>query len=102
PLLKSDKREERFWSAVSNVPIRSSWPEIDGVATRIVELGRPDAPPLVLLHGTGGHIESFIHNLADLASQFRVIAYDLPAHGWSSAPERSYEIQGYVTHLEKL
>jgi 2-hydroxy-6-oxonona-2,4-dienedioate hydrolase len=54
------------------------------------------------LHGTGGHLEAFAYNLVALGSTHRVIAFDLPAHGWSGAPERSYEIDGYCDHLEAL
>jgi 2-hydroxy-6-oxonona-2,4-dienedioate hydrolase len=73
---------------------------IDGVDTRVIEAGPRDAPPLVCLHGTGGHAEAFIRNLAVLSRRYHVLAYDFPAHGWSGAPERSYEIDGYCRHLD--
>ena len=73
---------------------------VDGVDTRVIEAGPRDAPPLVCLHGTGGHAEAFIRNLGALSADHHVLAYDLPAHGWSSAPERSYEIDGYCQHLD--
>jgi 2-hydroxy-6-oxonona-2,4-dienedioate hydrolase len=91
-----------WWSAVERSSLRISWPELDGVTTRVVEAGEADAPPLLLLHGTGGHCEAFIFNLAALAETHHVIAYDLPAHGWSSAPDRSYEIDGNVQHLRAV
>ena len=91
-----------WWSAVERVPLRLSWPEIDGVRTRVIEAGSEENPPLVLIHGTGGHAEAFIFNLGWLAQRHHVIGYDLPAHGWSAAPERSYEIGGYVQHLGAL
>lgn len=95
-------RDRSFWSALNGARLRIDWRTLDGVRTRVVECGEPDAPPLVLIHGTGGHAEAFIHNIAPLSREHRVIAYDLPAHGWSSAPDRSYEIEGYVRHLEAL
>lgn len=73
---------------------------VDGVDTRVIEAGPRDAPPLVCLHGTGGHAEAFIRNLGAFSAGHHVLAYDLPAHGWSSAPERSYEIDGYGQHLD--
>jgi 2-hydroxy-6-oxonona-2,4-dienedioate hydrolase len=91
-----------FWSAIGRTPHTLRRLEIDGVATRVFEAGDPGAPPLVLLHGTGGHLEAFVYNLGALAEGHRVVAYDLPAHGWSSAPERSYEIAGYARHFEAL
>jgi 2-hydroxy-6-oxonona-2,4-dienedioate hydrolase len=90
-----------FWLAASgakNLAVRHV--SVDGVDTRVIEAGEPDAPPLVCLHGTGGHAEAFVYNLAALANHHHVLAYDLPAHGWSSAPERSYEIDGYCRHLD--
>lgn len=49
--------------------------------TRIVEAG--DGPPLLLLHGTGGHIENYARNIMPLAKNFRVIAMDFLWHGGS-------------------
>lgn len=51
--------------------------------TRILEAGRPDAPALLLLHGTGGHLENYARNIAPLAEHFRVIAMDFLWHGRS-------------------
>jgi 2-hydroxy-6-oxonona-2,4-dienedioate hydrolase len=91
-----------FWASLERTPHALRWADIDGVDTRILEVGERDAPPLVLLHGTGGHLEAFVHNVAGLARTHRVVAYDLPGHGWSAAPDRSYEIAGYARHLEAL
>jgi len=49
--------------------------------TRIVEAGQ--GPPLLLLHGTGGHIENYARNIMPLAKNFRVIAMDFLWHGGS-------------------
>ncbi|MEU5991214.1 alpha/beta hydrolase [Spirillospora sp. NPDC047418] len=96
------ERTDHFWSSTANVPSRTYWKHIDGVSTRILEFGEAGAPPLIMVHGTGGHAEAFVHNAAALAERHRVILYDLPAHGWSSAPERAYEIADYLTHLEGI
>lgn len=89
-----------FWLAASGAKsLAVRHVSVDGVDTRVIEAGDPAAPPLVCLHGTGGHAEAFVYNLAALADRHHVLAYDLPAHGWSSAPERSYEIDGYSRHL---
>lgn len=89
-----------FWLAAAAAPGLAVYHRsIDGVDTRIIEVGDRDAPPLVCLHGTGGHAEAFIHNLAELSRDHHVLAYDLPAHGWSGAPDRSYEVDGYGRHL---
>lgn len=94
--------ENSFWLSLTDTPHTIEWRDIDGVSTRVLEAGDPGATPLVLLHGTGGHLEAFVRNVAALATTAHVIAYDLPGHGWSAAPDRSYEIAGYVQHLDSL
>jgi hypothetical protein len=42
---------------VPGLEIRQHWIDADGVSTRCLEAGPPDAPPLVFLHGVGGHLE---------------------------------------------
>lgn len=91
-----------FWASVDREPLRISFPDVDGVRTRVIEAGDPSRRPLLLTHGIGGHAEAFIHNLAALGRHARVVAYDLPGHGWSSAPARSYEIDGYCRHLDAM
>jgi pimeloyl-ACP methyl ester carboxylesterase len=49
-----------------------------------IEMGRPDAPPLVFLHGFGGDLLTWQYCLVAFASRFRVIALDLPGHGRST------------------
>jgi 2-hydroxy-6-oxonona-2,4-dienedioate hydrolase len=89
----------------------SLWPEMatgqfalktvdaGGVKTRYLEAGRPDAPALVFIHGTGGHLETFNRNVFAHAEHFRVLALDMVGHGFSSKPDHPYEIKHYVQHL---
>lgn len=51
--------------------------------TRIVEAGDEGNPALILLHGTGGHIENYARNIIPLAEHFHVIAIDFLWHGCS-------------------
>jgi len=91
-----------FWLSLQGCEYSVSWETIDGVRTRLIRAGDPTAPVVICLHGTGGHAEAFVQNIAALSRSFCVVAYDLPGHGWSDAPERSYEIDGYVRHLTAL
>ena len=43
-------------------------------------------PPLLLLHGLGGFVESWAFNIGELARYRRVIAVDLPGFGRSALP----------------
>ena len=56
-------------------------------------------PDLVLLHGTGGHLEAYARDIAGLARDFRVTAYDMVGHGWSDLPDRPYTIDVLSDHL---
>ena len=60
---------------------------VDGGRLHIVELGRADAPPVVLLHGASGNLRDMQLALGDkLAARYRVILIDRPGHGWSDRP----------------
>ena len=90
----------------------SLWPEMatgefvlkianaGGVRTRYLEAGRRDAPAVVFIHGTGGHLETFNRNVFEHAEHFRVLALDMVGHGFSSKPDHPYEIRHYVKHLD--
>jgi 2-hydroxy-6-oxonona-2,4-dienedioate hydrolase len=92
----------------------SLWPEMatgefalksiaaGGVHTRYLEAGRKDAPALVFIHGTGGHLETFNRNVFEHARHFRVLALDMVGHGFSSKPDHPYEIRHYVEHLDNF
>lgn len=54
--------------------------------TRIVEAGRGHAQTLVLVHGGGGHIESYARNVVPLGKHFHTIAMEMLWHGLSDAP----------------
>lgn len=90
------------WSNLSGLPLSQRYVSAGGVRTRIVEAGDPALPHLVLMHGTGGHVEAFVRNLASLTEDFHVIAYDMVGNGWSDAPDEPYTLDVYCTHLEAL
>ena len=48
------------------------------------EAGPPDAPAMLLLHGAGGATHSWRDVLMPLAAHYRVLAPDLPGHGFST------------------
>lgn len=49
--------------------------------TRVLENG--SGPPLLLLHGTGGHAENYVRNLPAYGRAFRALAIDFLWHGRS-------------------
>jgi pimeloyl-ACP methyl ester carboxylesterase len=88
-----------LWTSLREVSFRQGWLDVDGIATRFVEAGSHDLPPLVMLHGTGGHWETFAPNLGPLSKHFRCIAFDMVGNGFSDKPDYDYEIDVYARHV---
>ena len=58
-----------------------------GVALHVREWGRPDGPPILLIHGwSQSHLCWARQYQSALAEEFRLVAYDLRGHGMSEAP----------------
>jgi 2-hydroxy-6-oxonona-2,4-dienedioate hydrolase len=89
-----------MWDDLVAVPVRQHYVQAAGTRTRVVEAG--EGPPLVFVHGTGGHLEAYSRNLSTLAERFRVITYDMAGHGFSEKPDRPYTIDFLSDHLVGL
>jgi pyruvate dehydrogenase E2 component (dihydrolipoamide acetyltransferase) len=57
--------------------------DVDGRRVRYLELGEGDGVPVVLVHGFGGDLNSWMFNQPALTDGRRAIAFDLPGHGGS-------------------
>jgi pimeloyl-ACP methyl ester carboxylesterase len=75
-------------------PWRHEVLQIDGLAVRSQMGGQ--GPPVLLLHGWGGAIESFAPVLDDLHRSYRVAAFDLPGFGKSSLPPSAWGSADYA------
>jgi pimeloyl-ACP methyl ester carboxylesterase len=65
----------------------SRFTEVDGVRVHYQEVGEPDAPPMILIHGFAASTLVWSKVLLELAAAgFRVIAPDLPGYGYSAKP----------------
>lgn len=59
--------------------------------------------PVLLLHGLGGSIESWLKNIRAIsAEEFRVIVLDLPGFGLSDKPKINYTINFYTIFIAKF
>lgn len=58
---------------------------VNGTAIRLMRGGKPGAPPLVFLHGAGGHT-GWMSFLDDLSRDFAVFAPEHPGFGQSDDP----------------
>jgi pimeloyl-ACP methyl ester carboxylesterase len=61
------------------------------IPTSVISAGRPDAPPVVLLHGLGASAASLLPLVDDLAADHLVHAPDLPGFGDSAKPRAPYD-----------
>ncbi len=77
--------------------------QVGGLSVRYDDVGSGEA--VLLIHGLGGSIESWINNTGELAKSLRVIAVDLPGFGLSDKPNMSYTIKFYwefITRFVKI
>lgn len=86
-----------MWTDLADIGHRLHYVNVRAWRTRVLEAG--DGPVLLLLHGTGGHLEAWTRNMAALSAHHRVIAYDFPGHGYSTLATQDLEIDDYVSHL---
>jgi pimeloyl-ACP methyl ester carboxylesterase len=92
-----------IWMYLKEIAFRQGFADVEvngaGVRTRYAEAGSPEKPHVVLLHGTGGHWETFAPNLAALSEHFHCVAIDMVGNGFSGKPDYDYEIGVYVEHV---
>lgn len=86
-----------IWSELADVEFKLYYVNAGGIKTRVLEAGNGE--PLILLHGTGGHIEAYARNIKGLSGKFRVICIDMVGHGYTEKPNRPYGIDVYSDHL---
>jgi 2-hydroxy-6-oxonona-2,4-dienedioate hydrolase len=90
-----------LWNELAGLDYSIRHAAVGGWSTRVLECGA--GTPLILMHGTGGHLEAFTRNLPALVGAgYRVIAYDYPGHGWTTTATADLEIDDYITHLVAL
>ena len=70
---------------------------LNGVRVRYVVKG--DSSPVLLLHGFGEFLESWVFNIDPLSEHYRVYALDLPGHGLSEKPATDYSLPAAVKFI---
>lgn len=95
----ADTAYRSLWEAVRHTAFAQGWLDARGLRTRYLHSGDATLPPLLLLHGVGGHAEAYLRNLAAHGRFFDTWAIDLIGHGWSDKPDHPYEISHYVDHV---
>ena len=81
----------------------SRFVEAASLRWHVQEFGAPDAPGLLLLHGTGAATHSWRALAPLLARDFRVVAPDLPGHGFTAPlPSRRLSLPGMAEAVAGL
>ncbi|HWL78015.1 alpha/beta hydrolase [Microbacterium sp.] len=88
-----------LWLMLAEQEFCQRWLDVDGVRTRVATAGPEDGHPVILLHGTGGHWETFAPTIGALSSTYRCIAIDMIGNGFTDKPDYDYEISVYVDHV---
>jgi 2-hydroxy-6-oxonona-2,4-dienedioate hydrolase len=86
-----------IWGDLLGVDLQQRFVDAGGIRTRVLEAG--DGPALVMIHGTGGHLEAYARNVRALSQRFRVVLYDMIGHGYTEKPDRPYTIDVMSDHL---
>jgi pimeloyl-ACP methyl ester carboxylesterase len=75
----------------------------DGTPLHTQIFGPPDGYPIVLSHGFVCGIRAWTYQIADLATDYRVIAFDHRGHGQSGTPRRgSYTLKHLASDLDSV
>ncbi|KZS72435.1 chloroperoxidase [Mycobacterium kansasii] len=75
----------------------------DGTPLHTEVFGPPDGYPIVLTHGFVCSIRVWAYQIADLATDYRVIAFDHRGHGHSGIPRRgSYTLKHLASDLDSV
>ena len=73
---------------------------VGGARLRYLAMGF--GPPLLLIHGLGGFLEMWWHNIFPLSHRHRVFAIDMPGHGLSDSPANCYSVTHCTDYLLRI
>ncbi|MGR9091263.1 MAG: alpha/beta fold hydrolase [Gammaproteobacteria bacterium] len=91
-----------FWSDLRAGEFAQGFLDAGGIRTRYLHAGSAELPPLLLLHGVGGHAETYTRNLLEHGEHFNTYAIDMVGHGYSAKPDYDYEVDVYVEHVRAV
>lgn len=70
--------------------LNEKYVDVGGYKLRYVAEGT--GPPVLLVHGLGEFLETWMFNISALSRDFTVYAFDLPGHGLSQGPVADYTL----------
>ena len=75
--------------------------QVNGINTRYWQMGECGST-VILLHGGNGSIEFWLYNIATLAQQHQVYAFDMVGAGKSDCPDAAYSLVAQAQFLHGL
>src|SRR6266404_7570688 len=88
------------WWNLMGRGVAENYYDVNGIRTRVLEAGT--GFPLILLHGTGGHAETYLRNIGPLSERFRVLAIDMVGHGYTDRLDGDYTMDIFADHVAGL
>src|SRR5436190_9477296 len=76
--------------------------DVEGRRVRYVDMGEGEGPPIVLVHGLAGNWQNWLENIPRLATERRVLAFDLPGFGACEKPADEVSLPGYGRAVDGL
>jgi len=98
PITLDADRYRSIWLHLKDVPFTQQFIDVLGYRTRVVTAGDPTKPAALLLHGTGGHWETFSALIPELYRDRFVIAIDMVGNGFSDKPDIPWTTFLYAEH----
>ena len=87
-----------LWTSYLGAEVR--WIDATGIRTRVAfSPSMSDARPILLLHGRGGHLESFHRNVGALSRHAPLISVDLLGHALTGQAGTTYDIAEITEHI---
>jgi pimeloyl-ACP methyl ester carboxylesterase len=86
-----------MWLELMGTGTSERFYDVGGARTRVLEAGA--GSPLLILHGTGGHAETYQRNIGPLARHHHVIVPDMLGHGYTDRPDVDYTLDDFAGHL---
>ncbi|MBN9087354.1 MAG: alpha/beta hydrolase [Reyranella sp.] len=81
----------------------STFVDVGGTRAHVRDEGKPDAMPLLLIHGSLESLHVWRGWAGELKDRYRVISVDLPGHGLTGPWARGdYSIEAYADFIEVL
>jgi N-formylmaleamate deformylase len=71
----------------------------NGIDIHVCQMGDPEKPPLLMIHGIYDRWESWSRTVDQLMTEYRLFLVDLRGHGRSSKPATGYEPIDYAADM---